>query len=59
MQNMTRPSNILPLNLKQTFLPMISIFTGGEGDWIKSRLPFEIFSTLMYVVGKPLKNLIL
>ena len=25
---------------------MISIFTEGEGDWIKSSLPFKIFSTL-------------
>ena len=39
------PSNVLPLRLKQTFPPIIWIFT--EGDEIKSRLPFKIFSTLM------------
>ena len=38
------PSNVLPLHLKQTFPPIIWIFT--EGDGIKSRLPFKIFSTL-------------
>ena len=40
------PSNLLPLYLKQTFLPKIWIFTEGEGDGIESRLPFKIFSTL-------------
>ena len=39
-------SNVLPLRLKQTFLPIIGIFTEGEGDEIKSRLPFKIFFTL-------------
>ena len=38
------PSNVLPLHLKQTFRPIIWIFT--EGDEIESRLPFKIFSTL-------------
>ena len=38
---------ILPLHLKQNFLPRIWIFTGGEGDKIESRLPFKIFSTLI------------
>ena len=32
------PSNILPLQLKQSFTPMIWIFTEGEGDGIESRL---------------------
>ena len=41
---LTSPSNVLPLYLKQTFPPIIWIFT--EGDWIESRLPFKIFSTL-------------
>ena len=41
---LTMPSNVLPLRLKQTFLPIIWIFT--EGDAIKSRLPLSIFSTL-------------
>ena len=41
------PSNVLPLHLKQTFPPIIWIFTEGEGDeGIKSRLPSKIFSTL-------------
>ena len=35
-----------PLHLKHTFLPIIWIFTEGEGDGIESRLPFKIFSTL-------------
>ena len=43
---LTRPSNIFTLNLKQTFPPMIWIFTEGEGDGIESRIPFKIFSTL-------------
>ena len=41
---LTMPSNILPLHLKETFPPIIWIFT--EGDGIRSRLPFKIFSTL-------------
>ena len=43
-------SNVLPLHLKQTFLPKIWIFTEGEGDGIKSRLPFKIFSTLILAI---------
>ena len=35
---LTTPSNVLPLHLKQTFLPIIWIFTEGEGVGIKSRL---------------------
>ena len=38
--------DVLPLHLKQTFPPIIWIFTEGEGDEIESRLPFKIFSTL-------------
>ena len=34
------------LHLKQTSLPIIWIFTEGEGDGIESRLPLEIFSIL-------------
>ena len=41
------PNNVLLLYLKQTFPPIIWIFTEGEGDEIESRLPFEIFSTLI------------
>ena len=41
------PINVLPLCLKQTFPPIIWIFTEGEGDGIESRLPFKIFSTLL------------
>ena len=40
--------NVLPLRLKQTFPPIIWIFTEGEGDEIESRLPFKIFSTLRW-----------
>ena len=36
----------MPLHLKQTFPPLIWIFAEAEGDWIKSRLPFNFFSTL-------------
>ena len=43
---LTTPSNILPLHLKQTFPPILWIFTEGEADGIESRLPFKIFSTL-------------
>ena len=35
---LTMPSDVLPLCLKQTFPPIIRIFTEGEGDGIKSRL---------------------
>ena len=42
------PSNALPLRLKQTFPPMIWIFTEAEGDEIESSLPFKIFSTLKH-----------
>ena len=55
---LTSPSNVLPLNLKQTFPPMIWIFTEGEGDGIKSRLPFKIFSTLLTELkNKPLEKI--
>ena len=43
---LTRPNNVLPLYLKQTFPPIIWIFTEGEGDWMESWLSFKIFSTL-------------
>ena len=43
---LTTSSNVLPWHLKQTFPPIIWIFTEGVGDGIKSRLPFKIFSTL-------------
>ena len=43
---LTMPSNVLPLHLKQNFPLIIWIFTEGEGDGIKSRLLFKIFSTL-------------
>ena len=45
----------MPLNLKQTFQPIIWIFTGGEGDGIESRLPFKIFLYFMInflIIGK-------
>ena len=43
---LTRPSKVLPVHLKQTFRPMIWIFTESKGDGNESRLLFEIFSTL-------------
>ena len=46
---LTTPSNILPLHLKQTFPPMIWIFTDSEGDGIESELPFKKFSTLIQI----------
>ena len=33
-------------NAQQSFPPIIWIFIEGECDWIESRLPFKIFSTL-------------
>ena len=42
------PSNVFSLLLKQTFTPIIWIFTECEGDGIESRLPFKIFSTLFH-----------
>ena len=43
---LTMHRNFLPFHLKQTFPPIIWIFTEGEGDGIKFRLPFKIFSAL-------------
>ena len=43
------PSNVLPLHLKQIFLPIIWILIEGEGDGIESNLPFKIFSTLLEI----------
>ena len=40
------PTRFYLLCFKQTFLPIIWIFTEGEGDEIESRLSSEIFSTL-------------
>ena len=40
---LTAASNVLPLHLKQTFPPIIWLFTEGEGDRTESRLPFKIF----------------
>ena len=48
----TTPSNILPLHLKHTFLPIIWVFTEGEGDRIESSLPFKIFSTLTFLISQ-------
>ena len=45
---LTTPSKILPLHLKQTFLPIIWILTISEGDMgLNFRLPFKIFYTLI------------
>ena len=43
---LTAPSNVLPLQLKQNYSPIIQIFTEGEGDGIQSKLLFKIISNL-------------
>ena len=47
--------------IRQTFPPIIWIFTEGEGDGIKYRLPFKILSTLsvnnMKKVHKKIKEI--
>ena len=40
------------VDIKQTFLPIIWIFTEDVGDGIESRLPFKIFSTLQILALK-------
>ena len=47
--------NVLHLYLKQTFPPIICIFTEGEDGGIESRLPFKIFSTLSRYILSSLK----
>ena len=47
---LTTSSNVLPLDVKQTFPPIIWIFNEGEGDEIESSLPFKIFPTLLFVI---------
>jgi hypothetical protein len=42
---LTMPCNVLLLHLKQTFWPIIYIFT--EGDGVESRLPFKKNSALV------------
>ena len=39
-----RPAMFCLLHIKQTFQPIIWIFTVGEGDEIQSRLPFLLYS---------------
>ena len=56
---LTMPSNVLLLHLKQTFPPIIWIFTEGKGDGIISRLPFEIFSTLTNTQYRKINDFIL
>ena len=48
---LTRPSNILTLQLKQTFLTIIWIFTKGEGDEIKSKLSSYSFLLSVYHIS--------
>ena len=48
---LTTPSNCLPLHLKQTFPPIIWIFTQGEEDEIESKLNSYIFSTLAQITA--------
>ena len=40
------PSNVLPLHLRHTFLPIIWIFTQGEEDDVESKLSSKKNSTL-------------
>ena len=47
---LTTPSNVLPLHLKLTFPPIIWISTEGKDDGIKSRIPFNFFSTLAHII---------
>ena len=54
---LTTLSNVLPLNLKQTFSSIIWIFNESEDAEIKSRLPFKIFSTLQYFLKKKIRVL--
>ena len=44
---LTMPSNVLLLHSKQTFPPIIWIFTESEGGGIESSLSFKILSTLL------------
>ena len=53
---LTMPSNVLPLHYKETFPPIIWIFTAGEGDGMKSRLPSKIFSTLQRKYNKKITD---
>ena len=55
---LTSTSNALPLNLKEPFPTIIWIFTKSEGNGIKSRLPFKIFSTLQSNSKRRLKILL-
>ena len=45
------PSNVLPLHLKQNFLPIIWIFTEGEGVGMESMIPYKIFFTLIFWIS--------
>ena len=47
------PALFCHLHLKQTFPPIIWIYTEGEGDRIKSKLPFKTFSTLHFKQIQP------
>ena len=46
---LTSSSNVLPYCLKESFTPIVWIFTEVEGDGIESRLSSWIFSTLLEV----------
>ena len=45
------PSNVLPLRLKQTFPPIVWIFTEGEGDGMEFRL---FFKKICYFKDEPI-----
>ena len=58
LKTKTMSKNVLPLHLKQTFPPIIWIFTEGEGDGIYSRLPFNFFllsESVHYEISKYFK----
>ena len=47
---LTIPSNVLPVQLKQTFPRIIWIFIEGEGDGIESRLPCKFLKSFVCIV---------
>ena len=54
---LTMPTNVLPLQLKQTFPHTIWIFTEGEGDGIESSKKWIIYITKLIDVVEPFKGI--
>ena len=50
---LTSLCNVLPYFLRYSFLPIVWIFTESEGNRIKLRLPFKLFSTLLQNKNQP------